>query len=203
MTERGYIEDRVQKLEGEVAELKRQNVLRHEQEIFDRKDRTRDTSRLATRVYLLEEAAKKADGAGLSPLQRGPAPSGNTSEASRVPGRHGKPDKREVLPFVFDQLDDNLSAYSDITPWDHDCGGKAMEEGWALFECSGTSHLPIEVQKVDDDEILEDDTQAWELIATKSTVCHMGTLRFLRDHSPQEYGQIIGWCRAKREAGKL
>lgn len=71
--------------------------------------------------------------------------------------------------------DEWLTAFSD----------EAARQGWGLFECSGSDRDPIELQRIDCQDVtsydqLTDDIYAWLLVARQDTPAAIEALAVLR-----------------------
>ncbi len=83
---------------------------------------------------------------------------------------------------------------------------QAQKEGWDIFECSGSSDGPWQIQRIDfPDEwpgldhhqpLFEDDADAWMHVRAKAaegSFLHRRALAFVRENNPLEYERITSW----------
>ena len=91
-------------------------------------------------------------------------------------------------------MDDNHDEMlRDLSVWHAAYHGAAMDEGWALFECIGSTNGPLQVQRIDDMDILEDDRLALALVAIKAARGEphaFHALAVLEKYSPDEAALI-------------
>lgn len=72
--------------------------------------------------------------------------------------------------------------------------GRAIDEGWSIFECFGSENGPWQLQKCDDRDMLRTDLEAWRLVmdyADAGSEYHQKALQFLKDHNPIEHDCIV------------
>ena len=71
-------------------------------------------------------------------------------------------------------------------------------EGWGVFSTGGAEgHAPWEIQYLQEDEILMDDYEAWDLVWRKAQLgdgVHRKVISFLAKHSPAELERITLHC---------
>jgi len=83
-------------------------------------------------------------------------------------------------------------------PWDKTARTLARNEGWDIFE-SGGSYGPFELNKLDDPPPsvtpIQDDNDAWHLVAKSNKLHHIAAMDFLRMNSPTEYKHITHWVK--------
>lgn len=73
---------------------------------------------------------------------------------------------------------------------------QAEKEGWAIFG-GAPGDSPYCLEKCDDNEVFEDDVDAWEFVVCKAeggSAYHRAALEFLKAHSPAEYRAIVDCC---------
>lgn len=78
--------------------------------------------------------------------------------------------------------------------------GKAVDEGWSIFECFGSENGRWQLQKLDDAGKFNTDIDAWRLVldyADAGSEYHQQALQFLKDNNPMEYDCIIDTIRRK------
>lgn len=83
-----------------------------------------------------------------------------------------------------------------INDWTGDDSQQAMAEGWDIFEAHGDK-IELQIQRIDETAILEDDGHAWKLCAHRARAgseLHRKALTIIRDSSPDEWERIRGVC---------
>jgi hypothetical protein len=81
-------------------------------------------------------------------------------------------------------------------------GRTALTEGWLMSVCYGSECGPVQVQKVDspddvEDETglsvpeLEDDETAWRIVARNTAPHHAAALNVLQRFNPAEYARVL------------
>lgn len=81
----------------------------------------------------------------------------------------------------------------DLNVWHAAYHDVSMDEGWSLFECINSTSGPVQVQRIDDMEVLEDDRLAWALVAIKAARGEphaFHALAILEKYNPDEAAQI-------------
>ena len=68
---------------------------------------------------------------------------------------------------------------------------KAETEGWSIFECWGSAHGKWQIQKLDAEAIISDDSDAWSIVVNGKEPHHKSALDFIRFFNPNEYNRII------------
>lgn len=74
-------------------------------------------------------------------------------------------------------------------------------EGWDIFEASGSiqnekGDRDFQLQRLDEEAILSDDVEAWNLVWSSDQPHHKKALDFLNEHSPAEYAAIVEECQS-------
>lgn len=85
-----------------------------------------------------------------------------------------------------------------VESWHPTLSHQASEEGWDIFECSGSSDGFWQLQMCDDMKMFEDDAAAWQHVwryAMGESPLHAYAIMFLRTHNQQEYDAIRNFCR--------
>ena len=73
----------------------------------------------------------------------------------------------------------------------------ALKEGWEIFECSGSSYGPWQIQRLDDASDcpgsvqLDSDDDAWRLVLSGGQVHHRAALDFIKAHNAIEYEKLM------------
>ncbi|MGJ4953116.1 hypothetical protein [Bradyrhizobium sp. HKCCYLS20291] len=71
---------------------------------------------------------------------------------------------------------------------------RAFDEGWGIFECSGSENGPYQLQKLDESDKFRNDIEAWRYVvevADRESEYHQKALAFLAEHSPFEHQTIL------------
>lgn len=79
----------------------------------------------------------------------------------------------------------------------------ANAEGWDVFDSYGSANGPWQIQRLDEEAILDNDTDAWELVKAKAdagSLVHCNALAFITEHNPQEAMAIRKWAEPKGTA---
>ncbi len=93
-----------------------------------------------------------------------------------------------------------VSIYDPLLNWFRSHGDEypVVSRMWDLFECSGSDHPPIELQRIDAYSVEEggfaSDPDAWEHVvrsAQRGDVAAAAALHLLAVESVQEYGDIM------------
>ncbi len=77
------------------------------------------------------------------------------------------------------------------TYWNDTDRQNAHAEGWDLFYSSGSADGPYQVQRLDEEALLNDDTCAWKLVKNGNKPHHAKALAILKQSNPQEYNRIL------------
>jgi len=95
--------------------------------------------------------------------------------------------------FTCDNCGDDICVEEvEIPPPDFD-NTQAQSEGWGIFETDGSSSGPYQLQRMDDEEVFEDDDAAARFVQQRASYghhYHASALEFLREHNPIEYAAI-------------
>lgn len=71
------------------------------------------------------------------------------------------------------------------------------DEGWGVFDSYGSAGGPLQIQKIDEEGIFDDDCEVWEMVwrraAEGDEVCQ-GALEVVREFNLLEYRSIQHWC---------
>lgn len=85
-----------------------------------------------------------------------------------------------------------------------DINERAIEYGWAIFDCAGSENAPYQLCKDDDSDIFKDDAEAWEHVKKRADLYPVGVeadaLAWLQRNAPDEHAQILEWCSDKAPA---
>lgn len=71
-------------------------------------------------------------------------------------------------------------------PWTAEHSAAAQAEGWDIFECIGSSYGSWQIQKLDENDILDNDDDAWTIVGAQIKPHHVAAVAFLRAHNPIE-----------------
>jgi hypothetical protein len=66
----------------------------------------------------------------------------------------------------------------------------AEREGWGLYDCFGSESGTPQVQRNDDADILESDTDAWAIVANGDKPHHIAVKEILAQNNPEELNRI-------------
>lgn len=89
------------------------------------------------------------------------------------------------------QLVDDVTAALAPPEWTPEMKKLANDEGWGIFDCTGSAGGPWQLQKIDEDAIIPDDEAAWRLVVNSNVPHHRAAVEFLRIHNPLEYNTIM------------
>lgn len=86
---------------------------------------------------------------------------------------------------------------------------EAGSECWDIFECVGSAYADWQIQAIDSPEdlavmparVLNDDREAWKLVAGTDTPLHRKALAILRNIDPEEYAGMMAWVEESAAAG--
>lgn len=77
--------------------------------------------------------------------------------------------------------------------WTEEDSRKATLEGWNLYHVEGGScHGETQIQRNDDQGILEDDTYAWKVVREGKGQHHKKALDILKEKCIPEYNRVMG-----------
>lgn len=91
-----------------------------------------------------------------------------------------------------------------LVDWWRLYGDAAEAQGWSLFECSGDGRPPIELERVDEMGIFDDDQQAWRFVVRNAQAGDLAcatALHVLARESPTEHAAIIAHHRYDNPGG--
>jgi hypothetical protein len=86
------------------------------------------------------------------------------------------------------------------TLWTSENREAAAAQGWGIFETDGSENgTPYQLQRIDDPEfgvpVLDNDDAAWCLVrirAANGDELAKSALAYLKEHSPAEFGFVMG-----------
>lgn len=70
--------------------------------------------------------------------------------------------------------------------WTKHDSASAQEEGWDIFLCHGSQDGEWQIQRLDEERILDSDERAWELVGSQKTEVQKKALAFIRENNPKE-----------------
>jgi len=75
--------------------------------------------------------------------------------------------------------------------WTQKDAQEASKEGWNIFECNGSANGKYQLQVDDELALLNEDKDAWKLVARQEKDIHKKALAFLKEKNYPEYKLII------------
>lgn len=81
--------------------------------------------------------------------------------------------------------------------WTQEHVNAAEREGWAIFRQHG--HGELQIQKLDEDAVLEEDAAAWEIVFHGNEAHHVVARAWVAKHSPGEWERICKHVEAMRQ----
>lgn len=79
-------------------------------------------------------------------------------------------------------------------------------EGWGIFESYGSQGGPLQIQRIDEEEVFDSDGAAWDYVWRRAReeregvhqraldLVHQRALDLVKEHNPMEYAAIEHWC---------
>ena len=68
---------------------------------------------------------------------------------------------------------------------------EARAEGWDIFYANGSVHGLWQIQRLDEEAILNDDTEAWEIVANGTEPHHISAREFIAANNSSEYSRLM------------
>ena len=68
---------------------------------------------------------------------------------------------------------------------------EARKEGWDIFYTNGSPHGLWQIQRLDGEDILNNDTEAWEIVANGTEPHHIAAREFISTHNSAEYSRLM------------
>jgi len=68
---------------------------------------------------------------------------------------------------------------------------EARVEGWDIFYTNGSVHGLWQIQRLDEDAILNNDTEAWEIVANGTEPHHISAREFIAANNTAEYSRLM------------
>ena len=68
---------------------------------------------------------------------------------------------------------------------------EARAEGWDIFYAQGSLHGLWQIQRLDEEAILNDDTEAWEIVANGTEPHHISAREFIAANNSSEYSRLM------------
>lgn len=76
--------------------------------------------------------------------------------------------------------------------WTHALSRAANKEGWDIFDADGPGG-ELQVQRLDEENLLDDDSDAWLLVRTGTGEHHRVAREIIAAKSPAEWKRINDW----------
>lgn len=78
-----------------------------------------------------------------------------------------------------------------MSEWNSADSDAAIKEGWNLYDSTGSVDGSPQVQRNDEQSLLDSDIDAWKLVANGNEQHHHKTLSILKRDNISEYNRII------------
>lgn len=107
------------------------------------------------------------------------------------------PEALKEYPYLREKFPREFALATGPLQWTQEHVNAAEREGWAIFQQHGRGEFQI--QRLDEDAVLEGDADAWELVFHGNEAHHVVARAWVAQHSPGEWDRICKHAEAMRQ----